>query len=166
MTTTSSGDSLKSWAQAGLTALYGSSSNASDTDFRSSFDTLFSSQAEILVNHVALALDGFKDDIKNRAFAATRVSIAWKEIVEVPKADSPENEAGIVAGCFVVTRSLKFRIRAAPAQSNTTVVFSAKIDRDPSIQDGDPRRIMHMFQTISDKAAPIHLQGMGQSAQA
>lgn len=35
-------------------------------------------------------------------------------------------KAGIVAGYAVVTRSLNFRIRAAPAQMHTYLMFNAK----------------------------------------
>ena len=38
-------------------------------------------------------------------------------------------QGGIVAGSFVITRSLKFRIRVAAAQTNTFIVFSAKYIR-------------------------------------
>lgn len=152
---------LASWAQARLAALYEFSPNAPGADFQTSFDTLFSSKAQILINHQPVALDAFKDDLSHRSSAAVRASVAWKELIEVPKADGPESEAGIVAGCFIITRSMKFRIRAAPAQTLSTVIFSAKIDRDPDIREGDARRIMHLVQTVFDRAAQISLRGTG-----
>ena len=40
---------------------------------------------------------------------------------------------GIVAGFFTVTRNLKFRIRAGPAQRVESVSFSAKYGRTNSL---------------------------------
>ncbi|GLB35376.1 hypothetical protein LshimejAT787_0209410 [Lyophyllum shimeji] len=159
---TSSSDSLTSWVRTRLAALYEFPSEAQQAELQSSFDASFSPQAQILVNHAPVARDAFKDDLSRRAIAAARASVDWKELIEVPKADDAD-EAEIVAGCFVVTRSMKFRIRAAPAQTHSTVIFSAKIDRDPNIHEGDPRHIVHLVQTVADKAAPIHMQGVAQS---
>ncbi|KAG5640601.1 hypothetical protein H0H81_011792, partial [Sphagnurus paluster] len=85
----------------------------------------------------------------------------------------------IVAGWFIVTRSLKFRIRVGHAQTIETIAFSAKnvplcpappqtnidpaihrIIRDASVKSGNQQRIVELFQTVSDQAAPIHLQGV------
>jgi len=150
---------LTSWVQTLLTALYESSSTTQPSEFQSSFDAVFSSGAQFFVNYEPVARDAFKEDMEKRAFAATRISVEWKEVMEVAKADNNAHGIGTVAGCIVITRSMKFRIRAAPAQSNTNIVFIAKVERDPTIQSGDPRRIVHIHQASVDKAAPIHLHG-------
>ncbi|KAG5653668.1 hypothetical protein H0H81_011420 [Sphagnurus paluster] len=158
MTTAANPSSLPSWIQRGFTTLY--SFNTTASQFQSSFEALFSSDAEFRVNHRVVSLESFQTNIKNRDAAAIDSSIVWKELIEVP---ASESQAGteIVAGWFVVTRSLKFLIRDTPAKTVETVAFSAKIAKDPSVQSGDMQRIVELFQTVSDQAAPIHLQGEG-----
>ncbi|RDB20577.1 hypothetical protein Hypma_012151 [Hypsizygus marmoreus] len=156
----SSTTTLTSWVKNSLTNLFESSLASEEEIFQTSFESIFSPHAQIISNHERTTADAFKENILNRAFAATRVSVNWKEVFEVPNAEDAAHQTGIVAGCIVVTRSLKFRIRAAPAQSNWTMVFSARVESEPSIQNGDPRRIVEFIQTSFDMPAPIHLQGI------
>ena len=80
---------------------------------------------------------------------------------------------GIVAGFFTVTRNLKFRIRVGPAQRVESVSFSAKYGRlfTSSVYHklihlsfrlertvGNDFRIVQLYITTVNKAAPIHLQ--------
>ncbi|KAG5633883.1 hypothetical protein H0H81_004599 [Sphagnurus paluster] len=158
MTTAANPSSLTSWIQSGFTTLYSFDTTASQ--FQSSFDGLFSADAKIRVNHQLVSSESFQTDVKDRDAAAIDSSIVWKEIIEVP---ASESQAGteIVAGWFVVTRYLKFLILDAPAETIETIAFSAKVAQDPSVKSGDKKRIVELFQTVSDQAAPIHLPGIG-----
>jgi len=96
--------------------------------------------------------------MKRRA-AGVSASVKWENYMVVPKDGDNPDEAGIVAGFLVVTRSLKFRIRAAPAQLQTILTLNSKIEQDVTAEgdeDGDRRRIVHLFMTLVDKRPPIH----------
>lgn len=200
----STSTSNAAWLQASLAALY----KPNDSDFESNFDRTFAADAEITANHAPIARDAFKEDMRSRGFAATSVDVSYKDVIEAPVADGQQAtevstsrsskwtgsltcvvflspQSGIVAGFVSVTRSLRFRIRAAPAQTTANIIFSAKcvaiittsasaiafltivlcrIGRDSTPPaDGsqdDGRRIVQFFQTSVDKAAPIHLQSV------
>ncbi|KAG6887434.1 hypothetical protein C0995_015307 [Termitomyces sp. Mi166 len=122
---------------------------------------LFSLSAQIVVNHIPVALEDFQSDIRNRLRFSRQTSVSWGDVIEVYDSQDGQNEEGIVAGIFVLTRSLNFRIRAGPAQRKTTVIFSAKIHRDPTIHDEDGRRIVQLHQTQIDEAVPVHIHGVG-----
>ncbi|KAG5719413.1 hypothetical protein E4T56_gene13474 [Termitomyces sp. T112] len=154
-----SSPSLKTWFQTQIQSLYGI---PSQTDSRNLPQVFFSSGAQILLNHVPVTLEDFQSDIQSQLQSSRQTSISWKDVIEVYSsgADS-QNETGIVAGIYIVTRSLNFRIRAGPAQRKTTVVFTAKIHRDPTIHDEDARRIVYLRQTLVDEAVPVHIHGIG-----
>ncbi|KII95398.1 hypothetical protein PLICRDRAFT_170055 [Plicaturopsis crispa FD-325 SS-3] len=147
--------SLQAWAQTHLSALYESS------DPNAAFEAAFSPSAQIYLNHEALGRPDLKERVVGRVGAAANgASVKWENIIAVPKEKGDEN-AGIVAGFLVVTRSLRFRIRAAPAQTQTFITISAKIEQDPSVApdaSGDRRRIVHLFETALDQVPQIHLQ--------
>ncbi|KAF9457645.1 hypothetical protein BDZ94DRAFT_1175100 [Collybia nuda] len=165
-------DSLTNWIQNKFTTLYESSSNTSGSQVEQSFDSTFSSTLEVIVNHVPTTREKLKKGIEDRGFAETRSAIEWKDVIEVSGGDNAQevrwistyHAHGIVAGSFAVTRSLKLRIRAGPAQTINYTVFSAKIVQDSSINDGDKRRIIQIFITSMVKAAPIHLQNPTESS--
>ncbi|KAF8450914.1 hypothetical protein L210DRAFT_3521557 [Boletus edulis BED1] len=150
------------WIQSRLTALY-------ETDVagvQDVFDRTFSPLCEVRLNHVVQPLQTFRDDVAARRTAATHVSVAWglnsfpgashsDEGVVSTNEDKPK-EPAVVAGALVVTRSLPFRIRVSPAQRQTYIYFSARIERDLGVQGGDPRRITSFYYTSVDKTPPIH----------
>ncbi|KAF8121328.1 hypothetical protein EV363DRAFT_1365554 [Boletus edulis] len=134
------------WIQSRLTALY----ESDVAGVQDVFDRTFSPLCEVRLNHVA----------------ATHVSVAWglnsipgashsDEGVVSTNEDKPK-EPAVVAGALVVTRSLPFRIRVSPAQRQTYMYFSARIERDLGVQGGDPRRITSFYYTSVDKTPPIH----------
>jgi len=134
--------SLTEWAQSHLTTLYEShpttSAPATESDLSPAFDSAFSPEAEIFVNHDAVDRDALKDSIAKKKWAVQRCDVEWKNVIEVPANTNKPHEAGIVAGFLVVTHSMKFRIRATPAQNQTFISFNAKIAQDPSVgPDGD-----------------------------
>lgn len=122
------------WVRSRLTALF------EDVQSQDAFDHTFSPACEVRLNHAVRPLQTFKDEIASRRAAAVRVSVAWPDAEDdvvvasaaVVHSDSEdgattgESPATVVAGAFVVTRSLPFRIRVAHAQIRTHVCFSAK----------------------------------------
>ncbi|TFK34124.1 hypothetical protein BDQ12DRAFT_727167 [Crucibulum laeve] len=157
MTSAPEHNDLTTWLQAHLSTLYEPPATADDADFQASFNSTFSPSAQIIVNHQMSSLDQFKDNLLSSKAAMTRATVHWKEVMQV---DSPSEKSGIVAGFFVVTRTMKFRIRASPAQNNGYNSFSAKIDQDPGAPSAaeDNWRITQLFLTTENKAAQIHLK--------
>lgn len=142
--------SLTSWAQTHLAELYES---PKESDLHSTFSSTFSNKAEIYTNHLPVRLDALEEKISTKKGAATKSTVEWKDIIEVPAEEGDKahevrvsiaknerltaaltnkqttlslSKAGIVAGFAIVTRSLKFRIRAAPAHTHTYITFNAK----------------------------------------
>ncbi|KAF8901933.1 hypothetical protein CPB84DRAFT_1846630 [Gymnopilus junonius] len=149
------------WLQSKFKNIYESSS-PEESDFRTQVSFVFHKDVEIFHNHQKVTLGTFQDSLSQANFAQSRASIEWKEVFEVPPAEG-ETESSIVAGSFVVTRSMKFRIRAGPAQRLSHNIFSVKIEQDKSIpadDEGSQFRITHMFITSVEKAAPIHMAQM------
>ncbi|KAG7441843.1 uncharacterized protein BT62DRAFT_936719 [Guyanagaster necrorhizus] len=109
--------------------------------------SVFSADALIMVNHTVVSVVQFKTLLAEKfgAGAVQDADINWKELIY-------DDETGVVAGFVDVTRSMKFRIRAGPAQIHTYVGLSAKI-----VQNGDERTVTQMFYTSVDKAAEVHL---------
>ncbi|KAJ8591532.1 hypothetical protein M405DRAFT_814210 [Rhizopogon salebrosus TDB-379] len=142
-----------SWTQSRLAALYEAHENEA---FASSFDAVFSPSCEVRVNHTPSTVDAFKESISSRRAAGAGVTLAWENVITT--GNSPD-EPSVVAGTLIVTRNMKFRIRAAPAQRQTYINFSARVEQDPSVQadeDVDHRRITSFYHTSVDKTPPIH----------
>ncbi|KAH9485882.1 hypothetical protein JR316_0002797 [Psilocybe cubensis] len=159
----SSNASASQWLRNRFTSLYEAAPPPEEADFKALFVSIFSEDAQVWFNHEQISVDAFQEKITSANYAAKEASIDWKDLIEIPGNDA-EHE-GIVAGSFVVTRSMKFRIRAAPAQRLNHNIFSAKINIDPTAQPditGSKRRISEFFLTSFDKAAPIHLQSIPQ----
>ncbi|KAK1235124.1 hypothetical protein PQX77_001660 [Marasmius sp. AFHP31] len=155
--------SLTEWAQSNISKIFELSTDSSEKDnLQQLFETVFATNVQILMNHETISLDEFKGRI-SKTFATSNASVEWKEVMEVPAENgTDEKQVGIVAGFFVLTRSMTFRIRAAPAQNNTSVTVSAKIEHHESAQPdehGDRRRIVNLILTSGTKAAPVHLHG-------
>ncbi|CAA7263069.1 unnamed protein product [Cyclocybe aegerita] len=154
------GGPLASWVATRLKALYEVPAPASH-NHQDVYAETFSSTASIILNHKNVTMDAFKKELEDASSAIKGASVDWKELVETPSDDS---SGGIVAGFFVVTRSMKFRIRAGPAQRLSYNVFSAKVATDgqaPGSDSGEGcRQITELFITHVDKAAPIHLHAI------
>ncbi|KAF8845578.1 hypothetical protein BDN67DRAFT_986730 [Paxillus ammoniavirescens] len=145
---------MTSWIQPRLTGVYEA---ADDDAFQSSFGQLFSANCELRIDHAVHPLQTFKDDLASRRAAAKNVTVAWDDVISTN--DDKPDQPSVVAGSLVVTRSLPFRIRAAPAQRNTHIKFSAKIEQDASVQadeQNDQRRIISFYYTSVDRTPPIH----------
>ncbi|KAF9269893.1 hypothetical protein L218DRAFT_992573 [Marasmius fiardii PR-910] len=144
--------SLTEWAQSKLNNMFELSRQSSE-DLQAHFNTTFSPNAQILMNHVPISAPEFQKRISESSGGTAKVSVEWKDVME-------DSQAGIVAGFLVLTRSMVFRIRAAPAQNHTFLNISAKIEEDSSAQPdehGDKRRIVHLVYTSVTKPAAVHL---------
>ncbi|KAF7432529.1 hypothetical protein PC9H_004470 [Pleurotus ostreatus] len=128
-------------------------------DFSAGFDAVFASNIRITINGEEVSRDGLKERIISSASAATHIQVEWKDLIEVPNQgiDDSDLVTGMVAGQFIITRSLKFRIRAAPAQNQTITIFQARIENDANISSGDLRRITQLHYTMLSKPVPIHV---------
>ncbi|KAG6893813.1 hypothetical protein C0992_008541, partial [Termitomyces sp. T32_za158] len=118
-----SSTSLMTWFQTKSETLYAVSANTPHAS-----TALFSPSTQIMVNYTPTTLEEYQNDIRTRIQSAKHGSVSWRDVVEVYDSDDKSQKqegTGLVAGVYVVTRSLNFRIRAAPAQRKTTVVFSA-----------------------------------------
>ncbi|OJA11560.1 hypothetical protein AZE42_12374, partial [Rhizopogon vesiculosus] len=123
--------------QSRLGALYEARENEA---FVSTFDAVFSPSCEVRVNHTPSTVDAFKEGVLSHR--------------------SADAGSSVVAGTLIVSRNMNFRIRAAPAQRQTHINFSARVEQDPSIQadeHDDHRRITSFYHTSVDKTPPIHL---------
>lgn len=138
---------LTEWTKAHLTALY---ELTPTPDLDTTFSTTFSPSAEILINHSSISLNAFKEQISETRTASLASTVEFKSLSQVSSGAEGKSDqvrrtnrksrlshlqcvtwkAGIVAGCFLVTRSLKFRIRAASAQTYMHITFSAKYVTD------------------------------------
>ncbi|KJA13096.1 hypothetical protein HYPSUDRAFT_60084 [Hypholoma sublateritium FD-334 SS-4] len=153
---------LAAWLQARLGALYEVHAAPDEAAFVAQFDTVFARDAKVMLNHVPSPRTAYLAKLRGEHFAAVRESVEWRELIEVLPADgAPGTTGGVVAGFFIGTRSMKFRIRAGPAQQLSYNSFSARIeekaDVEPSAEDGSRLRITELFITSVHKAAPIHI---------
>ncbi|KAH7930066.1 hypothetical protein BV22DRAFT_1125225 [Leucogyrophana mollusca] len=147
---------LSNWTQSRLSAVY----EAPDDDtLQKAFDAAFSSKCEVFVSQepAAESLETLRDQLSNRRSATIGSKVSWENAPTV-KADELSTGPADVTGSFVVTRSLKFRIRAAPVQRLTHVTFEAKVDQgDAGTADIDnSRHIVSFRYTSEDSTPPIH----------
>ncbi|KIL63781.1 hypothetical protein M378DRAFT_11871 [Amanita muscaria Koide BX008] len=141
---------LTTWFQGEIDKLYKIPQQA---DFDAEFARLFTSDARIILDHVPVSVDELRSTLAASQFAAVSQEVEWKDIQEkkVNEKDGESNEE-IVAGCYIVTRSLKFRIRVTPAQTKSHVVFSAKIRAHSG-----HKKLTEFFITIITKPVPVVL---------
>ncbi|KAF8161662.1 hypothetical protein B0H34DRAFT_806824 [Crassisporium funariophilum] len=157
---------LSTWVQTHLGTLYESNQSGNEVEFEARFGSTFSDKALVYLNHEQISLDAFKTKIIATDFGAIRSTVEWKEIFETETHVNKDTVEGLVAGFFIVTRTMKFRIRAGPAQNLSYNSFSAQISRDPNGHLGSgkiPYRISQLFITSLARPAPIHLQGISKA---
>lgn len=155
---------LTAWIKTNLGSLY-ESAIGGETDFQTTFNSTFSEKASIYLNHAQISREDFESNMTTSRSALSRSStIDWKDMLEIPT--KPEEGAstsgvgitvfiyenlsltlppvqpyGIVAGFFVVTRSLKFKIRASDAQNLSHNSFSARSVKEQL----SPPTFIHLF---------------------
>ncbi|OJA07755.1 hypothetical protein AZE42_02992 [Rhizopogon vesiculosus] len=140
----SSKPDLISWTQSRLGALY----DARDADaFTSACDAVFFPSCEVRENHTPSTLSDFTHGILSRSAASAWVTLSWENLITT-----------VVSGTLIITRYLKFLIRAAPAQHQTYINFSAKVE-DCFVQADeydDLRHITSLYYSSVDTTPPIH----------
>ncbi|KAF9077040.1 hypothetical protein BDP27DRAFT_1313017, partial [Rhodocollybia butyracea] len=138
---TAAPQSLTEWAQSHFTAFFEHNTTSASNDAQddptpdqspsldSQIQAMFSPNAQIFMNHTGpLSVGDFTKQM-GQAFGTNQTSVEWKESFEVDdqaQDKTEEGKTGIFAGYLIVTRTLKFRIRAAPAKNYTTISLSAK----------------------------------------
>ncbi|KAJ3995515.1 hypothetical protein F5050DRAFT_1573410 [Lentinula boryana] len=168
MSNNSSFQQLAQWAQSKINALYEHPDTSLPDDnsappIASRVQSLFAPNAQIYLNHTGPVLPEEFSKQLEKNLGTSKADVEWKECFEVLDDNEHDTESetryqvGIVAGYFIITRTLKFRIRAAPAKNYTHVSFSAKYE---SIGDRDTRQIVQLFYTSTSKPAPVHIQGV------
>ena len=84
---------LSTWAQSHGALYDASAAQASDeTAFRTAFDTVFSPKVQIITNHEPMTRDELLDMVRSRNASAIGTTIEWKDVMEIPKADSDPHE--------------------------------------------------------------------------
>ncbi|KAE9409923.1 hypothetical protein BT96DRAFT_984254 [Gymnopus androsaceus JB14] len=175
--------SLTEWAQSRFTTLFEHPAANKDTEsqpsssssLESQIQALFSPTAQIYINHNGpVSVEEFNQQVGS-TFGTNKTEVEWKDCLEVVDDKSKESDGGdnspgadgktgIFAGYLIVTRTLKFMIRAAPAKNYTYIWLSAKIAYDSEVSESsetggqiDKRRIVQLFYTSVGKAAPLLL---------
>ncbi|KIM36908.1 hypothetical protein M413DRAFT_448832 [Hebeloma cylindrosporum] len=151
---------LRSWVQTRLESIYAFAQQPEEY-FRDFVNTTFSENAIIRHNHELVSKEEFLQRLIVGNFACLHASVnLWgSQVVEIPAGG--DSEGGIIAGFFEVTRSLKYRIRAGPAQRESHNIFSSKVEDLGKEESGDRKlRISEFFVTSVNKAVPVHLQNL------
>ncbi|KAJ7715154.1 hypothetical protein B0H16DRAFT_1617051 [Mycena metata] len=148
--------SLIDWTAAQFTALYTppatDATDAEDSNLIEQLDATFAPDAEIHLNHQRnVGSAKFKEFVAGRRGPGTKVECKPEDLVETPFEDGDADAGTIVAGTATLTRTHKFRIRAAPAQTRTVIIFSARIKPNPKPQ------IVELFHTAVDKPFAVNL---------
>ncbi|KAI0069082.1 hypothetical protein BV25DRAFT_91939 [Artomyces pyxidatus] len=159
--------SLIEWVQSHLNDIY---TAPTEDAFHAAVGAYLSPNAEIYVNEQKMTRAEKEDRILAQWHAANRVSVKWENAIEVPKDEGLGGfPTGLVGGFYVVTHTMKIRIRAGPMQYYTAVAIQARIEQDPSIQPdehGDRRRVVYLYETEADKRAPTFIHPVPPKAEA
>ncbi|EIN06368.1 hypothetical protein PUNSTDRAFT_121615 [Punctularia strigosozonata HHB-11173 SS5] len=140
---------LQSWAQNQLAAVYNA---ASDEDFDAAVERTFSQDAQIEIDGKAYGLSEAKEafGIQRKPGVSTKNDFAWEQEPKSLAATAEGGNADEVTGSILLTHHMKFRIRAAPAQTQTVINFHAKVSGE-----GSARRIVSLKESIEGRQVPI-----------
>ncbi|KAF5355124.1 hypothetical protein D9756_005712 [Leucocoprinus leucothites] len=153
-------DNLVDWFKERFTPLYQISAGATEDSLSTQLDSMFEKNAHIIHNHEPIDLAKFTEGLRASSAAVVKADVEWKEVMSSVGRTSGMDQDGIVSGYFIVTRSLRFRIRVGPAQNLQHCFFSAKIKNgqgDKGEGDSGSPVISELFITSINKQAPIHL---------
>ncbi|KAL5536209.1 hypothetical protein ACEPAF_30 [Sanghuangporus sanghuang] len=158
---------LKKWTEERLTSLF---TAPSDDDFHAAFDSAFAQDdhSSVVVNGEEMSRDKFKEEVKAQRAAMLKADVKFEDLKE--EAAGEQSEGGtdsgpsIIKGTWTVTRSLKFRIRAAPAQIHRVSTFEAKVE--PVSPGSSDFRIVHLTETVENKRPPINISPIGRGGAA
>ncbi|KAH9055388.1 hypothetical protein EDB87DRAFT_1641592 [Lactarius vividus] len=133
---------LQEWTQTSFTDLY-------NLDQDPQTQTLFTPDAQITFNGEVLSLEKYDEHIKEQRGGATRVDVLWESVLANPE---DESRSVLFKGSYTITRSLRFRLRAAPMQTLTHVVLEARV-----VEVDLNRKIVSLLQTETYDRPPVHL---------
>ncbi|KAI5118643.1 hypothetical protein M0805_000019 [Coniferiporia weirii] len=163
---------LGTWTRACLTALYTAPVSDGDTAFTRAFDHAFAPAARV---HVGLDREKMREDVRAARGAMQAADVKFDDVhCEVDSGSETGIETGTVRGTWTVTRSMKFRIRATPAQMRRVATFEARVEADATFvagdygagagedvdvnTDTDPRRIVHFVENVEENGrVPVKL---------
>ncbi|KAL5513827.1 hypothetical protein ACEPAH_4228 [Sanghuangporus vaninii] len=154
---------LKKWTEERLTSLF---TAPSDDDFHAAFDSAFAQddQSSVVVNGEEMSRDKFKEEVKAQRAAMLKADVKFEDLKEEATGGQSESGPSIIKGTWTVTRSLKFRIRAAPAQIHRVSTFEAKVE--PVSPGSSDFRIVHLTETVENKRPPINISPIGRGGAA
>ncbi|KAI5116136.1 hypothetical protein M0805_003236 [Coniferiporia weirii] len=165
---------LGTWTRARLTALYTAPASEGDTAFTRAFDHAFAPAARM---HAGLDREKMREDVRAARGAMQAADVKFDDVrCEIDSGSETGIETGTVRGTWTVTRSMKFRIRAAPAQMRRVATFEARVEADTAFAagvgiagagedadtdadtDSDPRRIVHFVESVEENGrVPVKL---------
>ncbi|KAF7782879.1 hypothetical protein Agabi119p4_2255 [Agaricus bisporus var. burnettii] len=143
------------WFKDCVQKLYQQDPTQGEKEQSSLLESIFDKNVNLLHNHKPMSLSEYMNSLSQSSFATAKTDLEWNVILS--QEDEGEAQGSIVAGHFVVTRYMKFRIRAAPAERLQHCFFSAKIRKDAPSEGGAPYTVTEMFITSVFKQAPIHI---------
>ncbi|KAH8110376.1 hypothetical protein DFH11DRAFT_1514418 [Phellopilus nigrolimitatus] len=141
---------LKEWTRERLSALY---TAPTEDAFHASFESAFAPAcAHVRLNGEEVERNEFKSRIMSMRAPMTSADVKWEDLNTVEE----EEARGTVSGSWTVVRSLKFRLRAAPAQMKRVITFNARVEPGDSAGEDDPRRIVSLTETVEDSHVPAY----------
>ncbi|KAI5115784.1 hypothetical protein M0805_003344 [Coniferiporia weirii] len=164
---------LGTWTRARLTALYTAPVSDGDTAFTRAFDHTFAPAARM---HADPDREKMREDVRAARGAMQAADVKFDDVrCEIDSGSETGIETGMVRGTWTVTRSMKFRVRAAPAQMQRVATFEARVEADAAFAAGDggagagedvdtdadtdPRRIVHFVENVEENgrvSAKLH----------
>ncbi|KAJ6482864.1 hypothetical protein C8R47DRAFT_1132935 [Mycena vitilis] len=154
----SDSESLTAWTTAQFSTLYAPHHDSHDNAHEDAakpppdLDAAFAPDAEIHLNHTRVDRAKFQEWVQTHRWAGSmELQCDPEDFIETPVEEGNPDAGTIVAGKATLVRTMKFRIRAAPAKNTTVISFSAKIQKNPK------RQIVQLFQTAAEKPFKVVL---------
>lgn len=146
---------LQNWTKAQLTSLFTSDDASFDDAFEATFgrDVSISREGDSSSSSSSSSRDELKEHYRAQRAAMTKVDITWGDVEVVSKDSNNPDEAGTVTGSFTITRSLHFRLRAGPMQTQNVVSFKAIVEQDQTAVEGPDKRRIVLFED-NEKVEP------------
>ncbi|KAH6897899.1 hypothetical protein BKA70DRAFT_744903 [Coprinopsis sp. MPI-PUGE-AT-0042] len=139
------------WAKERLGQFFGDTEGLSEDFVKNSF----AKDSRIVVNGEELSVDEFMQQLQSVAATTTKAVVTWGKVSE-----SENGDQSAVTGSFTVARTMKFRIRVGPAQTNESISFSSLVS--PQAPNDQPFVMNELDIRTESQAEPIHLQDIPQ----
>ncbi|KAI5115804.1 hypothetical protein M0805_006810 [Coniferiporia weirii] len=111
--------------RARLAALYIAPASDGDTAFTHAFDHAFVPAAR---THADLDRERMKEDVRTARDVMRATDVKFDVEFDDVRCEIDSRRTGMVRGTWMVTRSMKFRVRVAPAQMRRVATFEAQVD--------------------------------------